>query len=75
VLVAGLGRREAGFPGFAFLPATASALAGLLGLHLHCPEVSPIHLLLGHAPIALVLPLLLVLVGRLRRGRRRALVV
>jgi hypothetical protein len=69
VLVAGLGRRGTGFPGFALLPAAAAALAGLLGLHLHCPEVSPVHLLLGHAPIALVLPLLLALVGRLRRGR------
>ena len=71
VLVAGLGRRGEGFPGFALLPAIAAALAGLLGLHLHCPEVSPVHLLLGHAPIALVLPSLLVIVGLLRRGRRR----
>jgi Zn-finger nucleic acid-binding protein len=71
VVVAGLGRRSAGLPGFALLPATAAALAGLLGLHLHCPEVSPAHLLLGHATVALALPLLLVVVGVVRGGRRR----
>jgi predicted anti-sigma-YlaC factor YlaD len=70
LVVTGLGRRRAGFPGFAILPATAAALAGLLGLQLHCPEASPTHLLLGHAPIAWALPLLLILARVRRRGDR-----
>ena len=69
VILTGLGRRSAGLPGFGLLPATAAALAGLLGLHLHCPEVSPAHLLLGHAPVALALPLPLLILGVVRRRR------
>jgi len=71
VVVAGLGRRRAGFPGFVLLPATAAALAGLLGLELHCPETAPAHLLMGHAPIAVALPLLLLLISLRRRARPR----
>jgi hypothetical protein len=57
-VVGGLGRGGRGISGFAILPALAGALAGLVGLELHCPNSAPIHLLTGHAPIALVLPLL-----------------
>jgi hypothetical protein len=57
-VVGGLGRRGRGISGFAILPALVGALAGLVGLELHCPNSAPIHLLTGHAPIALVLPLL-----------------
>jgi hypothetical protein len=70
LLVAGLGRRQTGYPGFGLLPATAAALAGLFGLALHCPEATSSHLLMGHAPIAWALPLLLVL---LRRRPRRGI--
>lgn len=66
VLLAGLGRRTTGWPGFAVLPAAAAALAGLLGLALHCPDASPAHLLAGHAPIAFALPLVLLLLRGLR---------
>ena len=70
LVVAGLGRRRTGLPGFALLPAVAAALAGLVGLELHCPIASPAHLLMGHAPIAWTLPLLLLLVGLRRRSGR-----
>ncbi len=60
-IVALLGRRGRRVPGFWLLPATAGALAGLIGLELHCPDASPAHLLAGHAPIALVLPLIMLL--------------
>lgn len=69
VVMFGIGRRAAGFPGFSLLPAVAAALAGVLGLHLHCPEASSGHLLLGHASITWALPLLLTLAGLLRRKR------
>jgi hypothetical protein len=69
IIVAGLGRRSGGYPGFSILPAVASALVGILGLQLHCPEASPTHLLAGHAPVVLALPLLLLLVGLLTRKR------
>jgi hypothetical protein len=69
IVVAGLGRRSSGYPGFSILPAVAGALVGILGLELHCPEVSPAHLLAGHAPIVLALPVLLLLVGFLTRRR------
>jgi len=71
LMLATLGRRHSGFPGFAILPATAAALAGLVGLELHCPVASPSHLLMGHAPIAVVLPLLLLLPGLWSHRRRR----
>lgn len=69
LLLLGLGRRAAGPSGFAVLPATAAALAGLFGLELHCPDASPTHLIMGHAPIALLLPLLLVGLRRLAARR------
>jgi predicted anti-sigma-YlaC factor YlaD len=69
IIVVGFGRRSGGFPGFALLPAVASALAGIIGLELHCPDASPSHLLAGHAPIVLALPLLLLLASRFRRGK------
>ncbi len=56
-----LGRRGRRIPGFGLLPAAAGALAGLVGLELHCPDASPAHLLAGHATIALVLPLIVLL--------------
>lgn len=71
LMLAGLGRRRSAFPGFAILPATAAALAGLVGLEIHCPIASPSHLLMGHAPIALALPLFLVLFGLWPHGSRR----
>lgn len=68
----GLGRRASGFPGFSLLPAVAAALAGVLGLHLHCPEVAFDHLLLGHVSIVWALPLLLALADLIRRRRQAA---
>jgi hypothetical protein len=73
LMLIGLGRRRSAFPGFAILPATAAALAGLVALEIHCPVASPSHLLMGHAPVALALPLLLVLSGLwCERSPRRA---
>ncbi len=66
-MVALLGRRGRRVPGFWLLPATAGALAGLIGLELHCPDASPAHLLAGHAPLALVLPLIMLLLFRSSR--------
>jgi hypothetical protein len=61
VVVGLLGRRGRRIPGFGLLPATAGALAGLVGLELHCPDASPTHLLGGHATIAMALPLIALL--------------
>ena len=61
VFLVAMGRRHAGPPGFGALPAVAAALAGVLGLELHCPDASPSHLMMGHAPIMLILLLLLLL--------------
>ena len=65
-----LGRRGRELPGFVLVPATASALAGLIGLELHCPNTSPVHLLAGHAPIALALTLLAQVLVMARRRQR-----
>ncbi len=70
VVIAGLGRRGRSVPGFMILPAVAGALTGLVGLELHCPDASPSHLLAGHAPIAVVLPLLFYLGARFFRARK-----
>lgn len=67
VAVWSLGHRSQGVLGFGMLPAIVAAMAGLIGLELHCPITSPGHLLLGHAPIALALPVLI----QLGLGRRR----
>jgi hypothetical protein len=72
VVLGFLGRRGRAVPGFVLLPAAAGALAGLVGLELHCPNSSPSHLLAGHAPIALALPVLLQALVMAAR-RRRAL--
>lgn len=72
VLVLAIGRRPSGLPGFALLPATAAALAGIFGLELHCPNTSPVHLAMGHAPIAVALPLVLLIAGLAWRSRARA---
>jgi predicted anti-sigma-YlaC factor YlaD len=69
VVLVGLGRRSAGPRGFGLLPATAAALAGIVGLELHCPDASPAHLLLGHASIVWVLPMLLLIARGLGRAR------
>ena len=53
-----LGRCNRGQTGFALLPALAAALAALVSLELHCANTSPSHLLAGHAPIAVVLPVI-----------------
>jgi predicted anti-sigma-YlaC factor YlaD len=69
-IVGMLGRRGRRLPGFWLLPGIAGALAGLVGLELHCPDASPAHLLAGHAPIALVLPLVVLLL--FSSGRKAA---
>jgi hypothetical protein len=68
VVLAGVGRRRQGWPGFAILPALVAAPASLIGLQLHCPNTAPAHLLLGHAPIALALSILLLLALSIRRA-------
>jgi len=67
LLLVGLGRRPAGPRGLSVMPAAAAALAGIVGLALHCPDASPGHLLVGHAPIVWILPLLLLAVRRLQK--------
>jgi predicted anti-sigma-YlaC factor YlaD len=69
LILVGVGRRSVGPRGFGLLPATAAALAGIVGLELHCPDASPAHLLVGHASIVWVLPLLLLAARALRRAR------
>ena len=69
VLLVGVGRRSSGSLEFIMLPAVAAALAGLFALELHCPDAYPGHLLLGHAPIVWILPVLLLALRRL--GRRK----
>ena len=68
-VVGGLGRRGRETTGFTLLPALAGAQAGLLGLELHCPNTSIWHLLSGHAPIALALPILWQLAAIFYRSR------
>jgi hypothetical protein len=69
LLLLGVGRRSTGPRGFSALPATAAALAGVFGLELHCPDTTPLHLIMGHASIVWLLPLLLMVVRqRSRRG-------
>ena len=67
LLLALLGRGARRLVRLAVLPAAAGALAGLLSLNLHCPLTSPVHLLAGHAPIVLVMVLLVAAVYRLAR--------
>jgi hypothetical protein len=69
-VIALLGRRGRQLPGFVLVPATAGALAGLVGLELHCPNTSPLHLLAGHAPIVLALTVLAQVLVMVRRRRR-----
>ena len=56
----------------AALVAGAGGLTGNLVLHVHCAITDPLHLLVGHATVGLVLvaPLLLVAWVRRRRARR-----
>lgn len=62
-----LGRGARRLVRLAVLPAAAGAVAGLVSLNLHCPLTSPVHLLAGHAPIVLVMVLLVAAVYRLAR--------
>lgn len=41
------------FPEAATFAATAAGLTGFFALHMHCPMVAPLHLLLGHAAVLL----------------------
>lgn len=62
-------RRDRAGPGRILLAAGAGGLAGNLALMLHCPLVSPSHLLAGHATVPALLALVLTGVAALS-GRR-----
>ncbi|MCA9664929.1 MAG: hypothetical protein KC503_05050 [Myxococcales bacterium] len=70
LLLSGLGRRETSL----LLATAAGALAGYVGLFLHCPITGRMHLLLGHMTmpvVASLTALVVVLIARrVRRGRR-----
>ncbi len=68
-VLGGLGRYAGGHSLFALFPATAAALAALAGLAVHCPLTDRGHLLGGHAPIAVLLPVAALLVRAWRSGR------
>ena len=59
-----LGRGGVASASLLVLPAVAAALAALVGLELHCSNGSRMHLLVGHAPLVVVLPLALLLAKR-----------
>ena len=44
---------------FRLFSALSGSLVGLIVLELHCPITQPAHLLLGHAPLTVVLAALL----------------
>jgi hypothetical protein len=56
LLLAGglLSRRPRSSPGQVLVLGAAAGLAGLAALHLHCPITASLHLLMGHAPVAMV---------------------
>jgi hypothetical protein len=54
----------------ALLAAVGGGLAGNAALELHCPSVAPLHLLLGHATVGVVLVVVYAAVRRSREPRR-----
>jgi hypothetical protein len=62
-----LGRSAAGAR--RILPLVVAALAALIALAIHCPITDRAHLLAGHAPIAVVLPLAGLIIARKPRRR------
>lgn len=67
-----LGRHPGHASRLVLFPAVAAALAALAGLEIHCPSSARAHLLGGHAPIALLVPAIVLVVVSWRAHRRSA---
>lgn len=70
VLVRLLGRAPGARTSFEALAGLSGALIGSIVLELHCPITQPAHLLLGHAPLAVLLAALLIGASSLVRAAR-----
>jgi len=66
-----LGRHPGQASRLVLFPAVAAALAALAGLEIHCPISSRAHLLGGHAPVALLVPVVVLVVAGWRARRHR----